>query len=219
MARGASFAAAKGAGLIALAVIIGVVLLNVVDDGDTNQGSNGSGSSTETTASTAGATDTTKATTETTADSVPAKTPAELSVLVLNGGAPQGSAKEMSDNLKLSGYTNQGQPADWAGHQQAGNVVMCKAGLDQEAAALATAVGEGHTRRGVCGSGSARQRVRRLRRRGRHAGLGRHGDSPRSRARAGPFAMSIAVHASASEPSRTARSADVLMHAAANSGW
>jgi len=143
VARGASFAAAKGAGLIALAVIIGVVLLNVVDDGDTNQGSNGSGSSSETTASTAGATDTTKATTETTADSVPAKTPAELSVLVLNGGAPQGSAKEMSDNLKLSGYTNQGQPADWAGRQQAGNVVMCKAGLDQEAAALATAVGEG----------------------------------------------------------------------------
>jgi LytR cell envelope-related transcriptional attenuator len=143
VARGASFAAAKGAGLIALAVIIGVVLLNVVDDGDTNQGSNGSGSSSETTASTAGATDTTKATTETTADSVPAKTPAELLVLVLNGGAPQGSAKEMSDNLKLSGYTNQGQPADWTGHQQAGNVVMCKAGLDQEAAALATAVGEG----------------------------------------------------------------------------
>ena len=143
MARGASFAAAKGAGLIALAVILGVVLLNVVDDGDTNQGSNGSGSSSETTATTAGATDTTEATTETTADSVPAKTPAELSVLVLNGGAPQGSAKEMSDNLKLSGYTHQGPPADWAGRQQAGNVVMCKAGLDQEAAALATAVGEG----------------------------------------------------------------------------
>lgn len=144
VARGASFAAAKGAGLIALAVIIGVVLLNVVDDGDTDQGSNGSGSGSETTATTAaGASDTTEATTETTADSVPAKTPAELSVLVLNGGAPQGTAREMSDNLKLSGYTNQLQAADWAGRQQAGNVVMCKAGLEQEAAALATAVGEG----------------------------------------------------------------------------
>jgi hypothetical protein len=143
VARGASFAAAKGAGLIALAVLIGVVLLNVVDDGDTDQGSN-SGASTDTTTTTAASsTDTTGATTETTVDSVPAKTPAELSVLVLNGGAPQGSAKEMSDNLKLSGYTNQPQPSDWAGRQQAGNVVMCKAGLDQEAAALATAVGEG----------------------------------------------------------------------------
>jgi membrane peptidoglycan carboxypeptidase len=143
VARGASFAAAKGAGLIAVAVIIGVVLLNVVDDGDTNQASNGSGSGSETTTTNAGVTETTEATTDTTADSVPAKTPAELSVLVLNGGAPQGSAKEMSDNLKLSGYTNQLQAADWAGRQQAGNVVMCKAGLDQEAAALATAVGEG----------------------------------------------------------------------------
>jgi hypothetical protein len=144
VARGASFAAAKGAGLIALAVLIGVVLLNVVDDGDTNQGSNGSDSTTETTTTTvAGSTDTTEPTTETTADAVPAKTPAELSVLVLNGGAPQGAAREMSDNLKLSEYTNQLQPSDWAGREQAGNLVMCKAGLDQEAAALATAVGEG----------------------------------------------------------------------------
>jgi hypothetical protein len=144
VARGASFAAAKGAGLIALAVIIGVVLLNVVDDGDTDQGSAGSGSGTDTTTTTvADSADTTGATTETTVDSVPAKTPAELSVLVLNGGAPQGAAREMSDNLKLSGYTNQPQASDWAGREQAGNVVMCKAGLDQEAAALATAVGEG----------------------------------------------------------------------------
>ena len=125
-------------------MIIGVVLLNVVDDGDTNQGSNGSGSSSETTATTAGATDTTKATTETTADSVPAKTPAELSVLVLNGGAPQGSAKEMSDNLKLSGYTNQGQRGRLGrAVSRPATSCMCKAGLDQEAAALATAVGEG----------------------------------------------------------------------------
>jgi hypothetical protein len=143
VARGAGFAAAKGAGLIGLAVIIGIVLLNVVDDGDTNQ----NGSAAEpgaTTTTTAAASDSTEPTTDTTADSVPAKTPAELVVLVLNGGAPQGSAREMSDNLRLAGYTNQPQQAsDWADREQTGNVVMCKAGLDQEAAALATAVGEG----------------------------------------------------------------------------
>ncbi|MGH8978768.1 MAG: LytR C-terminal domain-containing protein [Acidimicrobiia bacterium] len=141
VARGAGFAAAKGAGLIGLAVIIGIVLLNVVDDGDTNQDAAGSDSTVTTTTTVAG-TAPTEPTTDTT-DAVPAKTPAELVVLVLNGGAPQGTAKEMSDNLKLSEYTNQLQPSDWADRAQAGNLVMCKSGLDQEAAALATAVGEG----------------------------------------------------------------------------
>ncbi len=37
VARGASFAAAKGFVLIALAVIIGIVLLNVYDDGGTTE--------------------------------------------------------------------------------------------------------------------------------------------------------------------------------------
>jgi hypothetical protein len=142
VARGAGFAAAKGAGLIGVAVIIGIVLLNVVDDGDTNQGAAGSDATANTTTTVAGAAPT-DPTTATTTDAVPAKTPAELVVLVLNGGAPQGSAKEMSDNLRLSEYTNQLTPSDWSGRAQAGNVVMCKAGLDQEAAALATAVGEG----------------------------------------------------------------------------
>ena len=74
---------------------------------------------------------------------MPAKTPAELSVLVLNSGAPQGAARTMSENLKLQQYTNQLQPSDWSGHTETGNVVYCKTGLDQEAAALATAVGSG----------------------------------------------------------------------------
>jgi LytR cell envelope-related transcriptional attenuator len=142
VARGAGFAAAKGIALIGLAVVIGLVLLLVVDDGDTNPDTGSASNANETTTTTAGTTETT-ATTPTTEDTVPAKTPAELSVLVLNGGAPQGAAKEMSDNLKLSQYTNQPQPSDWADRNQQGNVVMCKPGLDQEAAALATAVGEG----------------------------------------------------------------------------
>jgi hypothetical protein len=138
VAAGAGFAAAKGAGLIGLAVIIGIVLLNVVDDGSKGSANNAKPSATTTSVS-----ETTRATTSTTVDKVPAKTPAELSVLVLNGGAPQGTAKNMADDLKVKGYTNSLPPSDWSGHQQTGNVVMCKSGLDQEAAALATAVGEG----------------------------------------------------------------------------
>jgi LytR cell envelope-related transcriptional attenuator len=140
VARGAGFAAAKGAALIGVAVVIGIVLLNVVDDG-----SNGPASDTATgaTTTTTAAPSTTKPSTATTADTVPAKTPAELAVLVLNGGAPGGAAASKSNDLKLKGYTNELPPADWSGKTQTGNVVMCKPGLDQEAAALATAVGQG----------------------------------------------------------------------------
>ena len=141
MARGAGFAAAKGAGLIALAVVIGIVLLNVVDDGSVDN--DAPSSSDTTTATTAAATDSTGSgeTTPTTADEVPPKTPAELVVLVLNGGAPPKSAKAMSDALQLKDYTNQLTAADWPDHDQTGNTVMCKAGLDEEGAALAIAVG------------------------------------------------------------------------------
>ena len=140
VARGAGFAAAKGAGLIGLAVLIGIVLLNVVDDGSTKDSNSNSGSTGATTTTTAAAAE---STTTPTSDKVPAKTPAELSVLVLNSGAPQGAARTMSENLKLQQYTNQLQPSDWSGHTETGNVVYCKTGLDQEAAALATAVGSG----------------------------------------------------------------------------
>jgi hypothetical protein len=139
VARGAGFAAAKGAGLIALAVIIGIVLLNVVDDGSVK--SDASSSSDTTTPSTAASTDSTGETTTPTSDEVPPKTPSELTVLVLNGGAPPRSAKAMSDALRLKDYTNQLEPADWQDHTQTGNTVMCKAGLDEEGAALAIAVG------------------------------------------------------------------------------
>jgi LytR cell envelope-related transcriptional attenuator len=143
LARGAGFAAAKGAGLIGVAILIGVVLLNVVDTDPTPDPDNGSES--ETTEATTPATE--APTTETTLppeDTVAPKTPAELVVFVVNGGAPQGAAGTMADALKVDGYTNQPKgAADWIDHSQTGNTVMCRTGLDQEAAALATAVGDG----------------------------------------------------------------------------
>jgi len=139
VARGAGYAAAKGAGLIGVAVIIGIVLLNVVDDGSKSNPEPAAAATTTAPTTTKPA----ATTTTTTTDKVPAKTPAELTVLVLNAGAAQGSARTMSQNLKLQDYTNQLPPADWTNHEQTGNVVLCKAGLTQEAAALATAVGSG----------------------------------------------------------------------------
>ncbi len=43
VARGAGFAAAKGAGLIGVAILIGVVLLNVVDNDPNPDADNGIG--------------------------------------------------------------------------------------------------------------------------------------------------------------------------------
>jgi hypothetical protein len=142
-AGGAGFAAAKGAGLIGLAVIIGIVLLNVVDDDSDGAAGNAGTAATAATTSSVAPSDTTSRPTETRPDDVPARTPAELAVLVLNGGAPQGSAKNMADDLKLDGYTNTLRPSDWSDRDQEGNLVVCKEGLDEEAAALAAAVSEG----------------------------------------------------------------------------
>ena len=127
-----------------MAVLIGVVLLNVVDDGDTNQGSNGSGAATDTTTTTVpDSSDTTAATDRDDGGRGRREDPGRALGARAERRCRPGRGREMSDNLKLSEYTNQPQPSDWAGREQTGNLVMCKAGLDQEAAALATAVGEG----------------------------------------------------------------------------
>jgi hypothetical protein len=138
VARGASFAAAKGAGLIGLAVVIGIILLQVVDDG--SEGSVGDSDDTRPATSTP-ATDDGDGTTTTTS-ATPQLTPDQLGVLVLNGGAPTGSAKQKSDELKQAGYTNQPvQASDWDDRDQEGSAVLCREGFDREAAALAVAVG------------------------------------------------------------------------------
>jgi len=137
VARGASFAAAKGFILIALAVIIGIVLLNVYDDGGVSEpGAESPAPTTEAPDGTSGGESTT-----TTTAAGPPRARQELSIVVLNGGAPAGSAGDMSDALKQVGYTNQLRPSDWNGRDEPGNAVLCREGLDREAATLASAVG------------------------------------------------------------------------------
>jgi hypothetical protein len=136
-ARGNGSAFVKGALLIGLAVIIGIVLLQVTDD------DNDSTSAATPSRTTQPKTTTTIVTTTTTTlPATPPKTNAELSLIVLNGGAPTGAAADMNTQLKQAGYTNQEAANDWEGHTQQGNTVMCKAGLDREAVALSVAVGE-----------------------------------------------------------------------------
>jgi hypothetical protein len=134
---------AKGAGLVLIAIIIGVVLLQIVDDGKSGPVSAAPPSTTTTTKPTTTEPNT-GTTTTTKKPTTPAKSPDQVRVVVLNAGAKTGSARTTSTSLRSKGYTNQpNQPTDWTGKTQTGNSVLCKAGFDREAASLAIAVGSG----------------------------------------------------------------------------
>jgi hypothetical protein len=141
----------KGLLLIFAAVVLGIVLLQVVDDGSTDPVA--SRPSTSTTSTTKPAvTTTTKPgkTTSTTAKLPPQKTPAQVKLLVLNAGAPDGSAVSVSNTLKTKGYTNQGSPSSDPTHV-VGNKVLCTGPLGREAALLVTFMGA-HTTKGTLGN-------------------------------------------------------------------
>src|SRR4051812_30978197 len=129
VARGAGSAAVKGALLIGVAVVIGILLLQQVDSGTSTANS----SSTSTTKAKPKTTTTVKSTeatsTTTTVAAAAPKTPQQLRVIVLNAGSPAGTASTMSKQLKTQNYTNQATANDWKGHTQTGNAVMCRAGL------------------------------------------------------------------------------------------
>jgi hypothetical protein len=101
----AGFSAARGAVLVAIAVIIGVVLLQAIDDGNDGPVGDGGPASTTSTStpttsqSTAGPSSSTSVTTK--AQPVP---PAEVTVRVLNGSGTAGAAGNLTNTLKAKGY-------------------------------------------------------------------------------------------------------------------
>jgi hypothetical protein len=135
---------AKGAMLIAAAVIIGIVLLQIIDPG--KSGPVGA-RTTNSTASTTSTTTTTKksgSTTSTTAKTT-GKTPATLHLLVLNAGGVTGSAGRVSTNLKNQGFTNQGQPSNSAS-KITGYKVECVAGNETQQSKIVQLLGPGTTK-------------------------------------------------------------------------
>jgi hypothetical protein len=130
----------KGVLLIVAAVVLGIVLLQIVDDGSpVAAGGRRPATTTTTTISPTTTAKRGKSTTTTTRTAA-LKSPAQLHLLVLNAGAPNGSAASVSTTLKNHGYTNQGTPATDSTHR-VGNQVLCTAGLTREATALATLLG------------------------------------------------------------------------------
>ncbi len=138
-ARSVAFSAARGAALIGLAVIIGIVLLQLIDDGTSGPIGDGGGVSAGGTTNTTTPTssDSTGTTTPTTA-AAPVKPPAQVAVLVLNGSGRPGAATAQSNSLKGEGYQTL-TPADAT--KRTGTVVYFKPGYDRECAAVASAVG------------------------------------------------------------------------------
>lgn len=137
LGRNVAFSAARGAGLVAVAVIIGIVLLQVIDDGtsgpigDRGNGGKG-GAATSSTTARGGS-----STTSTTKAGTPAKLPAQVSVLVLNGSGQPGAATRQTNALKSKGYQTL-TPADAPKRQ--GTVVYAKPTFDRECATVATNV-------------------------------------------------------------------------------
>lgn len=127
-------AVVRGAALVGLAVVVGLILLAQVD------GESGTGAATKRPAATT--TTTSVPTTTTTLPSGPARIPGELPLIVLNAGGPAGSAGALSERLRDDGYTDQLPANDWEGEAVSGVVVLCREGLAREAAALVVAIGD-----------------------------------------------------------------------------
>lgn len=137
VAKSAAFSLGRGLILIAVAVVIGIVLLQVVDNGSTSKSS----TSTSTTATTAAKSSTTATTGGTaTTSATKALTPtSDLSIVVLNATGQTGVAKSISDKLGAAPLSYKTlTPGNTS--KSTGNVVYYTGDLSGEAAAMATAV-------------------------------------------------------------------------------
>jgi LytR cell envelope-related transcriptional attenuator len=125
--------AVRGAGLIGLAVILGIVLLQVIDKGPSGGGTPASKKSATTT--TQGAP--TSSQPGTTAAGG-ARQRSEVRVAALNGSGTAGAAMNATNKLRAQGY-QLAQPADTT--PRTGTVVACRQGFEKEAAQLQGDVG------------------------------------------------------------------------------
>lgn len=139
--RPGGFSAVRGAALIGIAVIIGIVLLQTVDTGTT--GPIGDRTHTTTTTATTGTTAPSGTTPTTTSASTGARPASSVAVQVLNGSGRKGAAGTLTTNLKNKGYKM--LAATDAGASRAGTVIYYRPGWDKEAAVLATEIAAGST--------------------------------------------------------------------------
>jgi len=141
-ASSVAFSAARGAALIAIAVVLGVVLLQVVDTGNGGPVGDGGAKATGATPGATTPTSTPPGTEPTPTTQV--RPPGEVHVLVLNGSGVAGAAGRLTGALQTDGYLTGNTPlapADTA--RRTGTVVYYRAGFVTEAAGVAGKVGPG----------------------------------------------------------------------------
>lgn len=132
----AGFSAARGAVLVAVAVIIGIVLLQAIDDGNSGPIGDGGAAQTSTSSTTAPATSSSSTGgTDTSATTAKPATlaPADTTVKVLNGSGQQGVATTVTNTLKSKGYKTL-LPSNDA--LRKGSIVYYAAGRQTECKAL-----------------------------------------------------------------------------------
>lgn len=106
----AGFSAARGAALVAIAVIIGIVLLQTIDDGNDGPVGDGGPASTTTTTTTSTSTGSSGSgsgsgsSTSSTTTKAAELPPAQVTVRVLNGSGVAGAAGTLTNTLKAKGY-------------------------------------------------------------------------------------------------------------------
>jgi hypothetical protein len=129
--RSAGNAALRGGALLAVAVILGIVLLNAADDNDSFapvSAGQGNGDSAATTAAPSGTT--------TTSTTVALRPSAEVKVLAVNGTSVKGLAGQVKDKLRAFGY-NALAPTDATKKPVTTSVVYFAAGYEGEARQIA----------------------------------------------------------------------------------
>ena len=131
--------AVRGAGLVGLAVVLGIVLLQVIDKGPAGNGATPAATSKATPPSSAAPASSQPATT---AKNGNARARGEVRVVVFNAGSASGAAGNMTNKLRTLGYQLI-QPANT--NARRGTAVQCKQGFEKEAAQLQGDVGAGTT--------------------------------------------------------------------------
>lgn len=136
--RSAGGAALRGGALLAIAVILGIVLLNAADDNDAftpvTAGNNGDGGGT------AVATTVAPRRTSTTSTTVALRPAAQVKVLAANGTTVKGLAGQVRDRLKAAGY-NALAPTDATKKPVAKSAVYFTPGYEGEARQIAQQLG------------------------------------------------------------------------------
>jgi hypothetical protein len=136
--------AVRGAVLVGLAVVLGIVLLQVVDKGPAGSGATSAATrhATTPTASAPSGTAPASQPTTTTAKGGNVKARSDVRVAVYNAGSASGAAGNMTNKLRTLGYQLM-PPANT--NARKGTAVQCKQGFEKEAVQLQGDVGAGTT--------------------------------------------------------------------------